>query len=197
MEASDSAAKALNALWWLWLIAGIAWIVIALVILQFDQASVTTVGVLIGIMFILSAFQQFAFGSLAGGWLQLVMWLFAVLFLVAGVIALISPENTFAALADILGFVFLFVGTFWIIQAFAERDVNELWWFGLISGVAMIVLAFWTGGQFFIHRAYVLLVFAGIWALFHGVNDIFRAFQIRELGKAAKEAASGRRPIMR
>jgi hypothetical protein len=51
----------------------------------------------------------------------------------------------------------------------------------------MIVLAFWTGGQFFIERAYVLLVFAGIWALFAGVNDIFRAFQIRELGKLTKE----------
>ena len=31
--------------WWLGLVAGIAWIVVALVILQFDQASVTTVGV--------------------------------------------------------------------------------------------------------------------------------------------------------
>jgi uncharacterized membrane protein HdeD (DUF308 family) len=177
----EAARRAIGGLWWLSLVAGIAWIVIALIILQFDQASVTTVGVLIGIMFILSAFQQFAFGSLASGWLQLVMWLFGGLFLIAGVIALISPENTFAAIADTLGFLFLLVGTFWIIQAFGERDVNELWWFGLISGVAMIVLAFWTGGQFFIHRAYVLLVFAGIWAMFHGVNDIFRAFQLREL----------------
>jgi uncharacterized membrane protein HdeD (DUF308 family) len=185
----DEAEKAVGRLWWLWLAAGIFWIVIAVVILQFDQASVTTVGVLIGVMFILSAFQQFAFGALASGWLQLVMWLFGVLFVIAGIIALISPENTFAAIADILGFLFLLVGTFWIIQAFGEREVNELWWFGLISGVAMIVLAFWTGGQFFIDKAYVLLVFAGIWAMFHGVNDIFRAFQIRELGKAAKEVA--------
>jgi uncharacterized membrane protein HdeD (DUF308 family) len=177
----DEARRAVGGLWWLPLVSGIAWIVIALIILQFDQASVTTVGVLIGIMFILSAFQQFAFGSLAGGWLQVVMYLFGVLFLIAGVIALISPENTFAALADILGFLFLLVGTFWIIQAFGEREINEFWWFGLISGVAMIVLAFWTGGQFFIHRVYLLLVFAGIWAMFHGVNDIIRAFQIRDL----------------
>jgi uncharacterized membrane protein HdeD (DUF308 family) len=28
-------------------------------------------------------------------------------------------------------------------------------------------------------KAYTLLVFAGIWALFHGVTDIVRAFQIR------------------
>jgi uncharacterized membrane protein HdeD (DUF308 family) len=181
---------ALSRLWWLWLVAGIAWVFIALVILQFDDASITTVGVLIGIMFLLSAFQQAAFGSLVGGWLRVVMWLFAFLFLVAGVISLISPENTFAAIADILGFLFLLVGTFWIIQAFGERDVNEFWWFGLISGVAMIVLAFWTGGQFFIDKAYVLLVFAGIWALFHGVGDIIRAFQLRELGKLTRPARS-------
>jgi uncharacterized membrane protein HdeD (DUF308 family) len=200
MEASTPAAEVpppleagvqLSRLWWLWLVAGIAWIVIALVILQFDEASVNTVGVLIGIMFLLSGFQQLAFGSFTRGWLQLVMWFFGLLLLVAGVIALISPENTFAAIADILGFLFLIVGTFWIIQAFGERDVNELWWFGLISGVAMIVLAFWTGGQFFIERAYVLLVFAGIWAMFAGVNDIFRAFQLRELGKLTRE---GRAP---
>jgi uncharacterized membrane protein HdeD (DUF308 family) len=186
VPALEEAGIALSRLWWLWLIFGLVWILIALVILQFDQASVTTVGVLIGIMFLLSGFQQLALGSLTRGWMQLVLFLFGLLMLVAGVIALISPENTFAAIADILGFLFLIVGIFWIIQAFGERDVNDLWWFGLISGIAMIVLAVWTGGQFFIHRAYVLLVFAGIWALFHGVNDIFRAFLIRDLGRLTK-----------
>jgi uncharacterized membrane protein HdeD (DUF308 family) len=111
------------------------------------------------------------------------MFFFGILLLIAGVIALISPENTFAAIADILGFLFLIVGVFWIIQAFGERDTNELWWFGLISGVAMIVLAFWTGGQFFIDKAYTLLVFAGIWALFQGVGDLVKAFQIKKLGE--------------
>ena len=43
----------------------------------------------------------------------------------------------------------------------------------------MILLAFWTSGQFFIEKAYVLLVIAGIWALMQGVTDIIRAFQIR------------------
>jgi uncharacterized membrane protein HdeD (DUF308 family) len=98
---------------------GFVWILIALVILQFDQASITTVGVLIGAMFLATGVQQF-------------------------VIA------------------------------------------GMVDGVVRWVLVFF-GVLLFIERAYVLLVFAGIWALFQGVNDIFRAFQIRALGKAAEE----------
>jgi uncharacterized membrane protein HdeD (DUF308 family) len=186
MPALEEAGTALTRLWWLWLIFGILWIWIALVILQFDQASITTVGVLIGIMFLLSGFQQLMLGSLTRGWLQLVLFLFGLLMLVAGVIALISPENTFAAIADILGFLFLLVGVFWIMQAFMEREGNELWWVGLIAGILMLILAFWTGGQFFIEKQYVLLVFAGIWALMTGVTDLIRAFQIRKLGELAR-----------
>jgi uncharacterized membrane protein HdeD (DUF308 family) len=174
------AGAALGRMWWLWLVAGVAWILIALVILQFDDASITTVGVLIGLMFLLSGFQQFAIAAIvpAFKWLWVI---FGVLFLIAGVICLISPENTFAAMADILGFLFLLVGVFWTIQAFVDRPENELWWLGLISGILMIILAFWTGGQFFIEKQYVLLVFAGIWALMHGVGDVIKAFQVRKL----------------
>jgi uncharacterized membrane protein HdeD (DUF308 family) len=179
--------RALTKLWWLWLVFGFVWILIALVILQFDRASITTVGVLIGAMFLASGIQQLVIAGMVGGVARWVLIFFGVLLVIAGIIALISPENTFAGIADVLGFLFLIVGIFWIVQAFGERGMNELWWFGLISGIAMIVLAFWTGGQFFIQKAYVLLVFAGIWALFHGINDIFRAFQIRALGKAVEE----------
>ena len=45
----------------------------------------------------------------------------------------------------------------------------------------MIVMAFWVSGQFFLTRAYTLLVFAGIWALMSGITHIARAFQIRQL----------------
>jgi uncharacterized membrane protein HdeD (DUF308 family) len=166
--------------WWLWLVAGIAWVWIALVVLQFDQASVRTVGTLIGIMFLLSGAQHLALAGLVDRY-KWIPGVFGVLLLAAGVVSLINPEETFAGFADILGFLFLIVGTFWTLGAFAERQTNELWWLGLLSGILMLVLAFWTGGQFFIDKAYVLLVFAGIWALMHGVTDIVRAFQIRRL----------------
>jgi uncharacterized membrane protein HdeD (DUF308 family) len=180
-EAVPDPLAQFSRLWWLWLVFGVFWILVALVVLQFDQASVATVGVLIGIMFLVTAAQQMALGTIIGGAAKWILWIFALLFTVAGVISLIRPKDTFAGVADILGFLFLVVGVFWVIQAFMDREANDLWWLGLIAGIAMVILAFWTAGQFFIDRAYTLLVFAGIWALFQGVTDIIKAFQIRKL----------------
>jgi uncharacterized membrane protein HdeD (DUF308 family) len=180
--AERQAVESVSKLWWLWLAVGILWTIAAVVILQFDQASINTVGVLIGIMFAFASLQQFGLMAMA----PRLKWLFAifgVLFAGAAVVTFISPEDTFAAIADILGFLFLLVGIFWIIEAFAAKEVNPLWWLGLIAGILMVMLAFWTGGQFFIEKQYVLLVFAGIWALMEGVINIVRAFQIRNLGK--------------
>lgn len=168
--------------WWLWLVIGALWIIIALVILQFESASVRTVGILIGLMFMIAGAQYVVIGTLASGWKWL-WYVFGILLGVAGIVALVNPSETFAVLADMLGFLFALVGIVWTVEAFATKEDNELWWLGLIAGILMIILGFWTGGQFFITKAYTLLVFAGIWALMKGILDIVRAFQIRKLGK--------------
>jgi uncharacterized membrane protein HdeD (DUF308 family) len=173
-------ARSLTGFWWVMLVTGIAWIIAALVILQFDHASVTTVGIIVGIMFVVAAAQQFLLAAVAES-LRWLWAIFGVLFLIAGIICFVNPKNTFAGIADILGFLFLTVGIWWMIRAFLERPVNPVWWLGLISGILMVCLAFWTSGQFFITKAYTLLVFAGIWALMQGVTDIVRAFQVRSL----------------
>jgi uncharacterized membrane protein HdeD (DUF308 family) len=171
-------AREIAGLWWLWLVAGILWIVASLVILQFDSASITTIGIIIGCMFLFAGAQQLTLAFVADR-LRWLWALFAVLFLIAGVVCFANPEDTFAGLADILGFLFLIVGVWWTIGAFLQKESSSLWWLGLLSGILMVVLAFWTSGQFFIEKAYTLLVFAGIWALMQGVTDIVRAFQMR------------------
>ena len=102
-------------------------------------------------------------------------------FLISAVICFIDPVDTVAGLADMLGFLFLLVGVWWMVQAFLERPVNPLWWIGLISGVVMTGIAFWAAGQLFATKAYTLLVFAGLWALMQGITDLVRAFEVRRL----------------
>lgn len=174
-------AREITGYWWLGLVAGIAWMAISAVLLQFDSASVTTVGVLVGLMFMLSAAQNFALASVAEGGMRWASALFGVLFVAAAVICFIDPKGTFAALADILGFLFLLIGVWWMVRAFLEQSVNPLWWLGLISGVLMTVMAFWTAGQLLFEKAYILLVFAGVWALMEGITSITRAFAVRRL----------------
>jgi uncharacterized membrane protein HdeD (DUF308 family) len=173
-------ARELTGYWWALLVAGIAWVAVALVILQFDQASVTTVGILVGLMFIAVGIENIALATfdvpMRWAWA-----LFGGLFLASAVVAFANPADTFAGLADVLGFLFLVVGVWWMVRAFLERAINPLWWVGLVSGIVMTALAFWTEGQFFISKAYVLLVFAGIWALIQGITTIVRAAEIRAL----------------
>lgn len=178
VEGARESAREAARFWWVWLVAGVLWCVASLVILQFDRASVTTIGVIVGIMFVVSGMQQFAAGFLGAGpaWLTAI---FGTLFLIAGTICFVNPEATFVGLADVLGFLFMLVGVWWMIRSIIERGDNPLWVLGVISGLIMIVLAFWTGGQFFLEKAYALLVFAGIWAMLHGITDIGRAFVLR------------------
>ena len=174
--------REISGYWWVGLVAGITWLVLSLVILQFDSASVTTVSVLVGVMFLLAAVQNIAVTTLPveHRWVPA---LFSVLFLVSAVICFVDPVSTFAGLADMLGFLFLLVGVWWMTQAFLERAVNPMWWLTLISGILMTGIAFWAAGQLFATKAYTLLVFAGIWALMQGTVDIVRAFEVRRLNK--------------
>ena len=188
----DSARK-LTGYWWVLLVAGIAWVAVALVILQFDQASVTTVGILVGLMFLAVGIENIALARLDVP-MRWAWALFGGLFLVSAVVCFANPTDTFAGLADMLGFLFLIVALWWMVRAFLERAINPLWWMGLISGILMTALAFWTSGQFFIHKAYVLLVFAGIWALMQGITNIVRAFEIRAAARGAVKRPDARDP---
>jgi uncharacterized membrane protein HdeD (DUF308 family) len=93
-----------------------------------------------------------------------------------------DSQQTFLVLASTLGFLFLLIGVFWIVEAFATMQMNRLWWLGLLAGILVLGLGFWISSQSLITQGYTLLVVAGIWALLHGVTDIVKAFEIKRLG---------------
>jgi uncharacterized membrane protein HdeD (DUF308 family) len=172
--------------WWLWLVAGIVWIIVGFVILQFEDSSIRAVGIIIGVMFLIAGLQYVVVGTQAEGWNWL-WYIFGGFLIVGGLVAMFNPERTFVAIANIIGFIFLMIGIIWIIEAFATKTYNDLWWLTLITGILMIALAFWLGNQFFFDKAATLLVFAGVWALMRGIIDIIGAFQVKKVGKIATD----------
>ena len=188
-DGRESTAESLSMVgkyWWLWLVAGIVWIIVGFVILQFDDSSIRAVGIIIGVMFLIAGLQYVVVGTQAEGWNWL-WYIFGGFLIVGGLVAMFNPEQTFVAIANIIGFIFLMIGIIWIIEAFATKTYNDLWWLTLITGILMIALAFWLGNQFFFDKAATLLVFAGVWALMRGIIDIIGAFQVKKAGKIATD----------
>ena len=131
-------------------------------------------------MFALAAVEHVAFVALPGA-VRWVSAVFGAVFVVAEIVCFVNATETFAPLADVLGFVFGLIGVWWMVEAFLERPLNPLWWMGMIAGILTIGLAFWTAGHLSMHQPYELLVCAGFWALMQGVTHIARAFAIRRL----------------
>jgi uncharacterized membrane protein HdeD (DUF308 family) len=175
MNARDRGASMLP--WWLFLVTGIAWLLISLIVLRFDITSIATVGVLLGVVFLLAAANEFTAMALpAWRWLHGIL---GVLFVIGAVWAFIHPANAFYELAAILGFLLLLKGSLDISVAVMTKDVNDLWWLGLLVGILEILLAFWASQQYFAPRAALILLWVGFFAMFRGFTEIFLAFAVR------------------
>jgi uncharacterized membrane protein HdeD (DUF308 family) len=181
---TDIGAKTREALWrlaglrWMFLVTGLAWLVIAVLVLRFTPASINTVGVLMGVLFLLSAFNEFLIGSVRHrwGWGHNVM---GALFVVGAIWAFARPFNAFWALASVLGLLLVFKGTLDLVAAVVSKDPGNSWWLGLVTGILEIVLGFWASQQRFPARGALLLVWIGFFALFRGISEIAIAFEVR------------------
>jgi uncharacterized membrane protein HdeD (DUF308 family) len=179
--------------WWVFLIAGIAWLLIAWLVLRLNATSIATVGVLIGVVFLMAGINELGMaGLVAGGW-KVWHYIMAFIFLLGGLWGFIRPVNTFFALASVLGLILIFYGTFEIFQAFASRVANPYWWVGLITGILLILLAFWVSGSDRVYalqqRSFLILFWVGFFALFKGFSQIMLAFGIRHAGKVVATGA--------
>ena len=183
MEAREAVGEA-SGTWWLFLITGIAWLLLSVIVLRFNITSIAAVGALLGVVFIAAGANEFMVMALRDmGW----KWLHGILgviFIIGGVWAFIHPIDAFYELAAILGFLLIFKGTLDIISSVIQKEISALWWLGLIVGVLELLLGFWASQQYFAPRAALILVWVGFFALFHGIGEIVMAFEMRRVHKA-------------
>jgi uncharacterized membrane protein HdeD (DUF308 family) len=163
--------------WWVFLVTGGLWLILSLIILRMNTASITTVAILFGSLAIVAGINEVLIASAVTSW-RWVHIALGVLFVVTGIIALFNPGATFWALASIIGWFLLFKGTFDIIMSILTRPENELWWLGLVTGILEVLVAFWAAGGF--GRKFVLLIiWAAAAALARGITEIVTAFRLR------------------
>jgi uncharacterized membrane protein HdeD (DUF308 family) len=169
-------------MWWLFLLTGIAWLVFALAVFQWDFTTVYAISYLFGFVALLAGVNEFlSLGVWTTGW-KIVHGLLGALFIVAGIWALVHPHNAFSTLAALVGFFLLFKGIFDILVSFVAKSQFELWWLQLVLGIIEVLLAFWVAGDFR-KKAILLVVYVGIVALTRGITELFVAFKLHRLKK--------------
>ena len=173
--------------WWLFLLTGIAWLVVALIVFQWNYTTVYAVSFLFGFVALfagINEFFQIAFSTT--GW-KFVHGILGVLFVIAAVWAFVHPHNAFATIAALIGLFLLIKGIFDVTVSFITKDAFELWWLQLIIGIIEILLAFWVAGSFR-NKVILLVAYVGIIALSRGITEIFFAFKLRGLHRRVAAA---------
>ena len=169
--------------WWLLLLTGIAWLILSWVALRFTPASVATVGILLGVLFLFGMVDEFLLAAIGVSWrwLHVIM---AVIFAFGAGWSFARPYNAFWTLASILGLLLIFRGALDIISSLDARAINSAWWLGMVAGILEILLGFWASQQYRSVQGALLLVWVGFFALFRGISEIVIAFEVRSRQRA-------------
>jgi uncharacterized membrane protein HdeD (DUF308 family) len=169
--------------WWVLLIAGAAWIMIAVVMLRFTYSTVEAIAKLFGAVFLLAAAAEVMVGALSSrGW-RVARWLVALVFLAAGVVAFLAVKATIVALAAVMSVLFIAWGILGVITAIAARRERG-WRVPLIAGFAEVAIGLWIATS--LHASITtLLISVAAGTVVHGVGDIRSAFLVRKISQHA------------
>jgi uncharacterized membrane protein HdeD (DUF308 family) len=178
-EEERAVAEAYARTWWMFLVAGILWLLLGFVVLSLRPASISVCVILIAVAFWLGGVTQFALALvLEGGW----RWLAVIggtLAIAAGIAALAWPEPTLVVISVFVAWYLLIRGIFDVCMALSHTHVHG-WWMPLIAGLIGIVLGAWAIGN--PDRSVLLLVsIIGIWAIFKGAADLVASFSYHSL----------------
>lgn len=122
--------------------------------------------------------KAFVLDMLIRNWWALALrGVFAILF---GLMAIVWPGLTLAALILLFGAYALVDGVFAVVHGVSSYGERERWWVTVLEGIAGIIIGIVT----FLWpdlTALTLLTIIGVWAIFTGVMEIMGAIQLRQV----------------
>ena len=177
--------RSISAGWWWFLILGVLWTWFGMFVLSYRVGSITAVAAFVGVAFLFGGVTQLAVAARAYSW----RWLYlaaGILSLAVGIMTFVWPDKTLYVVSVFLAWYLIVVGIMHLVSALAGPKVTW-WWIQLVLGVAELVLGVWAARS--AERSLITLVtLVGIWAIFHGVSEIFAAFSLREAGKRVERS---------
>jgi uncharacterized membrane protein HdeD (DUF308 family) len=182
-DAVRSGVRDLSAVWWWFLSLGVVWTLFGTYVLSYRVGSLAAVATLVGVAFLFGGVSQLVVATRVQSW----RWLFVVggiLGVAAGIFTLVWPAITLYVVALLVAWYLIIFGIMHLVGALAGPKLRY-WWTQLLLGVAELVLGVWAVRSW--QRSLLTLVtLVGVWAIFHGVAEIFAAFTLRETGKRAE-----------
>ncbi len=175
----------LSGIWWWFLLLGILWTLFGMFVLSYRVGSVAAVAGFVGVAFLFGGITLLALAAWIPGW----RWLFIVvgiLAVAAGIMTLVWPDITLYVVSIFVAWYLIVFGISHLVSALAGPKL-AWWWTQLLLGIAELVLGVWAVRSW--ERSLLtLLTLVGVWAIFHGVSQIFGAFSLREVGKGVERA---------
>ena len=174
----------LSAVWWWFLTLGVLWTLFGMFVLSYRVGSLAAVAAFVGVAFLFGGLTQLAVASRVESW----RWLFiiaGILGVAAGIITFAWPDITLYVVSILVAWYLIVFGIMHLVSALAGPKLSY-WWTQLLLGVAELVLGVWAVRSW--QRSLVTLVtLVGVWAIFHGVREIFAAFTLRQAGERAEQ----------
>ena len=167
--------------WWLLLIVGAVWIAIGLAIPRLAYDTVTNLAKLVGVLCLVAAANEALVGAMSSKGGRRTRGLLAVLFVVAGVVALLGVKATVIGLAAVMSFLFVVWGANGVLAALAAHREHG-WWVLAIASLAELAIGLSVLGSL---KAPImtLLTWTTAGTLVHGAGEIALAFLVRRTGR--------------
>lgn len=102
----------------------------------------------------------------------------------AGIMTFVWPDITLYVVSIFVAWSVIIFGVMHLVSALAGPKV-AWWWTQLLLGVAELVLGVWAVRSWQ-QWVLTLVTLVGVWAIFHGVSEIFAAFTLHDVGKRAQ-----------
>jgi uncharacterized membrane protein HdeD (DUF308 family) len=176
--------REMSGIWWWYLILGIAWIWYGTFVLSYRVGSLSAVAALVGVAFLFGGIGELLVAGRVET-LRPLLIVTGILAIAAGIMTFVWPDITLYVVSILVAWFLIVFGVVHLVGALAGPKVSW-WWTQLLLGIAELVLGVWAVRSW--ERSLVtFMTLVGVWAIFIGVNEIFAAFSLREVGKRAEQ----------